>query len=116
MPTFTIQEDAPILVEFAYQPGLQETSLSAADLAERSARALDSAMGTIQQMARRVVRTVNALHIAERPKQVEIEFNLKLDAEVGAIVAQASAEAGFNVKLTWEREKPTRPSGRGRSR
>ena len=41
MPTFTMDDDAPILVEFAYRPGLQETSLSAADLAERSARALD---------------------------------------------------------------------------
>lgn len=116
MPMFTIQEDAPILVEFAYQPGLQETSLPAAELTERSARALDSAMGTIHQMARRVVSTVNALHSAERPARVEVKFNLKLDAEVGAIVAQARTEAGFAVKLAWEREKPARPSLKGRSR
>ena len=73
-------------------------------------------MDTIHQMARRVMSTVNALHIAERPSGVEVEFSLKLDAEVGAIVAQAKSEAGFNVKLAWEREKPARPARRGKSR
>jgi hypothetical protein len=47
-------------------------------------------------MARRVVATVKALSIAERPAKVEVEFGLKLDAAAGAIVAQAGVEASIN--------------------
>jgi hypothetical protein len=108
MSTFVVDEGAPILVEFAPKPGLREVSLSPADLAEKSAKALDSAMNTIHQMARRVAATAKSLSIAERPSQIEVEFGLKLDAAAGAVVAQASTEASFNVKLTWEREETKR--------
>jgi hypothetical protein len=37
-------------------------------------------MNTIHHMARRVVATVKALSLAERPAKVEVEFGLKLDA------------------------------------
>lgn len=117
MPTFTIDEGAPILVEFAPRPGLQQVALpSPAELAEQSAKALDSAMNTIHQMARRVATTVKALPIAERPSQVEVEFGLKLDAAAGAIVAQAGVEASLNVKLTWERKEARRPARSVRTR
>jgi hypothetical protein len=127
MQTFTIDEDAPILVEFAPrapQPGLQETmrgwppspAAAVAAVAEQSAQALDSAMSAIHNMARRVSATVKSLPIAERPSQIEVEFGLKLDAAAGAVVAQASAEASFTVKLTWERKETKRPARASRAR
>lgn len=78
MTTFVIDDDAPILVEFtprAPQPGTQEvmrgwppTSAAAvANIAEQSAKAIDSAMNTIRGMARRVSETVKSLPITERP-------------------------------------------------
>ncbi len=109
MPTFTIDDDAPILVEFAPRPGLQQVALpSPAELAQQSAKALESAMNTIHNMARRVSATVKSLPIAERPSQIEVEFGLKLDAAAGAVIAQAGTEASFTVKLMWERREPKR--------
>ena len=116
MPTFTMDDDAPILVEFAPrapQPGLQETmrgwpSAPVGDIAEQSAKALNTAMNTIHNMARRVSDTIKALPMAERPSQIEVEFGLKLDAAAGAVIAQAGTEASFTVKLMWERREPKR--------
>jgi hypothetical protein len=127
MPTFVIDEDAPILVEFtrrAPQAGAQEVmrgwppspAAAVANVAEQSAKAIDSAMSTIHNMARRVSATAKSLPIAERPSQIEVEFGLKLDAAAGAVVAQASTEASFTVKLTWERKEATRPARPARIR
>jgi hypothetical protein len=103
-------QGTPILVEFEpmRQYGVHEAARGPGnipeELAGKSARALDSAMGTIQAMAHRVTETVQDIKIAERPHTVSVEFGLKLDAEVGAYIAKASAEAGFKVTMTWERE------------
>jgi hypothetical protein len=109
MPTFTIDEHAPILVEFKAAPGLEHTTRglpSPTDLAKQSEQAINAAMNTIHAAARRVVATIDAL--TERPSKVEVDFGLKLDAAAGALVAQASTEASFVVKLTWERERVDR--------
>ncbi len=101
MSTFIINEDTPILVEFAPRPGVRQVSLSPDDLAEKSAQALDRAMGTIRQMAQRV----SALRVTlpDEFTQVELEFGIKLEAEAGALISKVGAEASINVTLTWER-------------
>jgi hypothetical protein len=106
MPAFTIDEHAPILVEFAPAPGVVRTALSPADLAEQSSKALDSAMNTIHAVAQRVTATINS--ISERPSTVEVDFGLKLTAGAGALVASASTEASFIVKLTWTHKEPSK--------
>jgi hypothetical protein len=102
MKTPTVDKDTPILIEFAPQPGVRGISrMSAADLAKKSAEAVEAAMGTIKSMARRV----SALH-DEMPHEftrIEIDFGVKLDAEAGALLAKAGGEASLNVTLTWER-------------
>lgn len=102
MQQFTIDESAPILVELYSRPGLQAVSLSPESLVDKSTKALDSAMNTIHNMARRVNATVESL--AERPTHIEVEFGLKLDAESGAIIAKAGLEASLSVKLIWDRQ------------
>ena len=106
MPTFTIDEHAPILVEFAPAPGVTRTALqtSPADLAEQSRKALDSAMSTIHAVAQRVTATIDA--ISDRPSTVEVDFGLKLTAGAGALIASASTEASFIVKMTWTHKEP----------
>ena len=110
MPTFTINENAPILVDFKSGPGLQQTTrgiTTPQEIVEKSEKAIESAMSTIRAMATRVNATIDA--ISDRPNKVEVEFSLKLDAEAGAVIASASTEASFNVKLTWERQSPRKP-------
>jgi len=103
MTNFISDQNAPILVEFTPTPGVQKTSLTVAEIAEKSARALDTAMNTIHYMALQVSDTIDAL--AKRPSQVEVEFGIKLNAESGALIAKAGVEGTLNVKLTWKRKE-----------
>ena len=106
---FTIDEHAPILVEFAPAPGVMRTALptSPADIAAESEKAIASAMSTIHALAQRVVATIDA--ISDRPNTVEVDFGLKLTAGAGALVASASTEASFIVKLMWTHKEPKKP-------
>src|SRR4051812_45912058 len=71
----------------------------------RSGRQTDAivrAEQTFEEAIDRVAPAFNALvtrlrDVAERPEVVEIEFGLKLNTEVGAIIARTGAEANFRV-------------------
>jgi hypothetical protein len=113
MPTFTIDENAPILIEIKPAAGtVMRTALTPQDIAAQSEKALQSAMNAIHAMARRVNDTISQIKLAERPSTVEVDFALKVTAEASAIIAQTGTEASFNVKLTWVRlpEKPALPA------
>jgi len=95
----------PVLVEFAPQPGVRQVGVdftNLEELAEKSAKALNTAMGVIRAMAERVTATIDK--ISDKPTEVSVEFGLKLDAEAGAYIAKAGSEAAFTVTLTWTRE------------
>lgn len=104
MSNFSLDENAPILVEPTPKSGLQQVSLSPTEIAQKSKEAVNSAMNTIYQMAQRVVVTVDAL--ANKPSEVEVEFSLKLNAELGqAFIAKAQGESTMKVKLSWKRQE-----------
>jgi hypothetical protein len=39
--------------------------------------------------------------MTRQPDEVEIKFGVKLDAEVGALIARTGVQGQFEVKLTW---------------
>ena len=104
MPTFAFDEDTPVVVDFEPAHGAYDvTNLSPEQVAQRSAEALDDAMGTIHHMARRVIATIDAL--PHRPTQAQVQFGIKLTAAAGALLTKVGAEATINVTLTLEREQ-----------
>jgi Trypsin-co-occurring domain 1 len=100
-------DENAILVEFTTGDGLRPVGLFSRnkkpELAAKSDEAVNRAMNTIKNMAERVHSTVETLN--NRPKSVEVEFGVKFDAEVGAIVAKVTAEASMTVKMIWEQVK-----------
>lgn len=104
MSTFTIDKDAPILIELTPRPGVRQVAIPRPkELAEKSAQALQNAMNTIYNMADRMNTLID--NLAGNPDEVEMEFGLKLDMEANAYVAKAGAEATINVSLTWKRKE-----------
>ncbi|MBD2077812.1 hypothetical protein H6F86_28770 [Phormidium sp. FACHB-592] len=102
MNTSVADENSPILVEFAIQPGIEEVGInipSGTELTKRSAQAISNAMDTIRSMACYVIATMNSL--PERPSQVEVQFGIKLNIEGNAVVAKAIGESNISVKLVW---------------
>ncbi len=97
------RENAPVLIEFSQQ-GVEAVAIwnvKSEDLKRRSEEELNKAMSTIEEMANRV----SALQkkIPSEISQMEVEFGIKFDWKVGALLAEAGSEASINVTLTSSR-------------
>ena len=102
MDTFQIDsDDEIILVEFAPVPGVRSVSLSPKDAMEKSQQAIEDALKKMRGMAKKTVRVIKEIPIADRPSTIAVSFGLKLTAEGGAVLAKAGMEAGINVTMSW---------------
>ncbi len=43
--------------------------------------------------------------MTRRPDELEITFGVKLDAQMGAVIARTGVEGQLEVKLTWKSER-----------
>lgn len=71
------------------------------ELAAKAREVFEEAMDTIRITATSLVKTVQEM--ADLPDQVKVRFGVKIDAEVGAMIAKAGMEAHYLVTLIWER-------------
>jgi signal transduction histidine kinase len=98
-------DEEVILVEFETRPGLRQVSLGAQEMLEKAAesskKAIERAMKSMRGMAKRTMQTIREIPLTDRPNSLTVAFGLKLDAEAGAVVAKAGAEATINVTMTW---------------
>jgi Trypsin-co-occurring domain 1 len=60
-------------------------------------RRLEDALGSVRDAAASSLDVLRQLS----PDGVEVEFGIKLAGEAGAIIAKASSEGHFTVKLSW---------------
>jgi hypothetical protein len=106
------KESSPILVEFVREEQSSELQpvgirdwfkKDKPGLEKKSNAAVDKAMSTIQEMSNRVSSAIDSLQI--KPKNVEVEFGIKFDAELDVMVARVGTEASMTVTLKWENEK-----------
>lgn len=106
MPTLEVQDDDEvILVEFSRAAGARSVSRSPQEIIEQSIedskKAIERAMETMRGMAKKTMRSIKEISVSERPSTISVSFGLKLDAEAGAVVAKAGAEAAINITMTW---------------
>jgi hypothetical protein len=45
--------------------------------------------------------------MAQQPDEVEIKFGVKVDAQVGAVIAKTGLQGQFEIKLKWVRDAPS---------
>jgi len=103
-------EQDVILVDLGPEPGVRGVAtVSVEKMREKSAEAIEKAMGTIRGMAARVMDSIKKIKVSERPTKVEVEFGIKMTAEGNALVAKVGAETAVNVTLTWEHEAYENP-------
>ena len=72
------------------------------EMMERAQMTYEQAVDKIKPAAESIVRHIR--EIAEPPDVIGVEFGIKLNANIGAILASSSVEAQFTLKLTWNRE------------
>lgn len=74
----------------------------------RATEAITRASDTLEEAVHRIGPTSWAIveklrELAQQPDEIDVEFGLKLNAEVGAIIARTSGEANFRIAVRWKR-------------
>jgi len=106
---FPLESGGTVIVE-VNEPSEEGTIERVARFGEVSARANKSLEATLEQItpaAEAILKRFTGL--SQLPDEIEVEFGLKLNAEVGAFVASGSIEANYVIKLKWVREKTVQP-------
>ena len=67
--------------------------------------AFNKGMDLIRTCAEQIVTTVKNVEHVARPAEFEVQLAVKLDAQVGAILAKTSAEAQLQVTLRWTKSE-----------
>jgi hypothetical protein len=100
---FTLPDGSDLLVEVDDQePGIQRASRTD-DFIIQAKQSLDGAMDHIRAMA--TVTLTKLRDLPRQPDNLEVEFGVRLNAEVGAVIAKTQAEGHIKVKLTWQAPK-----------
>jgi hypothetical protein len=73
--------------------------VGARDVVIDAGKRLSEALACVPNVAQGVIAAIEELSI--RPREVEVEFGVKLTTEAGIIVSSAAAEANFRVRLKW---------------
>jgi hypothetical protein len=68
---------------------------------ERARATYEQAIDSIRPAAESII--VRMRELVEPPDVIDLEFGIKLSADIGAFLASTSAEAQFTLKLTWNR-------------
>jgi hypothetical protein len=106
---FPLQDGGGIVIEVD-EPESQGTIRAGregviAQAKETFEEALDHVLPVAKSLAEKLHNTVN------RPDEIEISFGVKLNTQVGAIIAAVNGEANFSVKMHWaEKEEEAPPS------
>jgi hypothetical protein len=98
-----------ISVRVVPQPG-QEGELGGGILTEKLKGRIDELGQSIAGIATGLRTTLDA-ELKDNPaspwllNEIQLNFSIDLEAESGVVIARARASAGFEVALTWSRER-----------
>ncbi len=97
-----------ILIEVLPEEGLEE--VWGETLKQRIDSTFDEVMDTIRILSGSFLDGINALDKSLLPQEVELEYGLAVEGEVGVVVARTASEAHFKVTLTWKLEDTETPN------
>ncbi|WP_405084907.1 CU044_2847 family protein [Microbispora sp. NBC_01389] len=71
---------------------------------EEASRSLSAALDDISPALETIMTKLQAA--TRQPKEIQVEFGLKFGGELGLIFTKGTAEASFNVTMTWAPQNP----------
>lgn len=97
---FGLNGGGSVIVEVDEEPGVTRVSRQGRI---RDARVtFETALTEVRDAATAALTQFRAM--ALQPDEVEIALGVRLDAEVGAVIAKTSLQGNFEVRLKWQRE------------
>jgi len=93
-----------VVVEAEGPAGEVTRGIRGAELPVRVDQTFEAALAHAQPAALAVVERLR--RVAEPPDEIEVEFGIRLSAELGAFIAKTAGDANFSITLRWKREPP----------
>ncbi len=73
---------------------------------EQAREAFQKATELIRTCAENIASSIHSVPEKIRPKEFEVQFAIKIDTQVGALIAKSSTEAQLQVTLRWGGKEP----------
>lgn len=100
---FPLEDGRTVIIEVNDpQPEGTNERASLGEVSARATKTLETALEQVTPAAEAILKRFSGL--SQLPDEIEVEFGLKVNAEIGAFVASGSVEANYVVKLKWSRE------------
>ena len=96
---FELDKGGSVLVEVDGSPYEDRVSRGQ-DIVNQVGLSFDRALGGVRDAAEAALGQFQQM--TRRPDELEITFGVKLDAEVGAVIAKTGVGGQIEVKLTWK--------------
>jgi hypothetical protein len=77
-----------------------EEEVAIGSATKTAARTFEDTLETTRNVAGSVIGKLAKL--SRSPQEIDVEFNLKLNAKIGAVIASSGDEANFKVTLKWK--------------
>lgn len=94
------------LDESVYPGKVMRGGIAAPEILVESNTTFQAAIANVKSAAEAMIDGLKSL--AKPADAVSLEFGIKLTAETGAVIAKASADAHFIVKLEWKKADSVR--------
>lgn len=72
------------------------------ELRKQASQSFQEALAVVKPVAESLITKLS--NLSERPNEIDVEFGLKLDNKLGAVISSTGVEAHFKVTLKWKRE------------
>ncbi len=100
-------ETVDIYIEVEKEPPVYDTDdLFRENATQKAVKAVGDLVGDglklSHQCAAKVIESVNKMNNAIKPNEFEVQLAIKLDSEMGAVIAKASAGAQMQITMTWK--------------
>ena len=104
---FRLDDDIAIAVEVKSADKREFQNIStrggAREKDDKAPRSFQEALDRVRPMTNQLIDRLRGL--AQQPDNIEVEFGIKLNGEVGVLLASTGTEAHFTIKLSWSNGK-----------
>ncbi|HYT94315.1 MAG TPA: CU044_2847 family protein [Gemmataceae bacterium] len=101
--SFDVADGGSVLVELDDdEPGIDRVARGDG-LVSKASTTLEAALESIRPMLRALIAPLRDLDLpsVDRPTEVQVEFGVRLNAQVGAVLAKTETEGHLQVTMRW---------------
>lgn len=99
---FPLESGEVIFVELDKAAGSDNRIGLRDQVVDKATQTFESALETVKPIANAIITKVRSLK--QPADEVEVKFGIKINAQLGAVVASGSSEVNYEITLKWKKD------------